>query len=374
MQLPVVDIVEVGAGGGSIAWIDADGGIHVGPRSAGADPGPACYGKGNPDPVVTDANLVLGRLNPRRFLGGQMTLDRAAAERAIEQKIAVPLGLSVPEAALGIVRIADAAMSLAVRAVSINKGVDPRNTAIVAFGGGGPLHAGAIAREIFVPTVVIPKLPGTFSALGMLMASWRQDFVRTVIGRIGTLDARTVETVFAELTAAGIEQITRDHISRPDAAFAFHVNVRYVGQEHTIPIPVASPDSLTRDRDRLRDMFHAEHLKRYKQSAPDESMEVVSLRLVVTVARKDRIAENWLNEAWVAEGSIEESVRDVVFDDPARPLKARTLWRPSLPAGMVIAGPAIVEEPTATTLVHPGDVATVHPNGHLLIAIGGSTR
>jgi N-methylhydantoinase A len=265
-------------------------------------------------------------------------------------------------------------MSLAVRAVSINKGVDPRNTTIVAFGGGGPLHAGAIAREIFVPTVVIPKLPGTFSALGMLMASWRQDFVRTLIGRIGTLDARTVEAVFAELTAAGIEQITRDHIARADAAFAFHVNVRYVGQEHTIPIPVASPDSLTRDRDRLRDMFHAEHLKRYKQSAPDESMEVVSLRLVVTVARKDRIAENWLNEAWVAEGSIEESVRDVVFDDPARPLKARILWRPSLPAGMVIAGPAIVEEPTATTLVHPGDVATVHRNGHLLVAVSGSTR
>jgi len=373
MQLPVVDIVEVGAGGGSIAWIDADGGIHVGPQSAGADPGPACYGKGNPDPVVTDANLVLGRLNPRRFLGGQMALDVAAAERAIERKIAGPLGLSVREAALGIIRIADAAMSLAVRAVSINKGVDPRDTALIAFGGGGPLHAGAIAREIFVPTVVIPKLPGTFSALGMLMASWRQDFVRTLIGRIGMLDARTVETVFAELTAAGTEQIARDDIAPANAQFAFHANLRYVGQEHTIPIPVAAPDTLTRDRDRLREMFHAEHLKRYAQSAPDESMEVVSLRLVVTVARKDRIAERWLNEAWVAEGAVEETAREVVFDDPARPLQARILWRPSLPAGMVIAGPAIVEEPAATTLVHPGDAATVHRNGHLVIAVSGST-
>ena len=372
MQLPVVDIVEVGAGGGSIAWIDDEGGIHVGPRSAGADPGPACYGKGNPDPVVTDANLVLGRLNPHRFLGGQMTLDVAAAERAIEQKIAGPLGLSVLEAALGIVRIADAAMSLAVRAVSINKGVDPRDTAIMAFGGGGPLHASAIAREISVPTVVIPKLPGTFSALGMLMASWRQDFVRTLIGRIGALDEHTVATVFAELTTAGIEQLTRDRITPADARFDFHANLRYVGQEHTIPIPVASPDSLTRDRAQLRERFHAEHLKRYAQSAPDESMEVVGVRLVVTVSRKDRIAENWLNEAWVAEGAIEESVRDVVFDDPARPLKARILWRPSLAAGMVIAGPAIVEEPTATTLVHPRDVATVHRNGHLLIAVGGA--
>jgi N-methylhydantoinase A len=150
-----------------------------------------------------------------------MTLDLAAAERAIEQKIAGPLGLSVPEAALGIVRIADAAMSLAVRAVSINKGVDPRDTAIIAFGGGGPLHAGAIAREISVPTVVIPKLPGTFSALGMLMASWRQDFVRTLIGRIGALDARTVDRVFAELAAAGSEQIIRDRIAPADAGSPF---------------------------------------------------------------------------------------------------------------------------------------------------------
>jgi N-methylhydantoinase A len=131
---------------------------------------------------------------------------------------------------------------------------------------------------------------------------------------------------------------------------------------------------LTRDRDRLHERFHAEHLQRYKQSAPGESMEIVSVRLVVTVAREDRIAERWLNEAWVAEEAVEETAREVVFDDPARPLKARILWRPSLPAGMVIAGPAIVEEPTATTLVHPGDVATVQRNGHLLIAVGGSTR
>lgn len=371
MQLPVVDIVEVGAGGGSIAWIDADGGIHVGPQSAGADPGPACYGKGNPDPVVTDANLVLGRINPRRFLGGTMALDVTASEHAIEKKIAGPLGLGVREAALGIVRIADAAMSLAVRAVSVNKGVDPRDTAIIAFGGGGPLHAGSIAREIFVPKLVVPKLPGTFSALGMLMASWRQDFVRTLIGRLGTLDAHSVEAVFAELTQVGTEQIARDGIAPSNAQFAFHANLRYVGQEHTIPIPVASPSLLTRDLGHLREMFHAEHAKRYAQSAPDEVMEIVSLRLVVTAARQDRMAETWLNEAWVPQGAAEESTRDVVFDDAACPLKTRIVWRPALGAGTTIAGPAIIEEPNATTLVHPGDVATVSAAGHLIIAIGG---
>ena len=180
MQLPVVDIVEVGAGGGSIAWVDATGGLHVGPRSAGADPGPACYGKGSPDPVVTDADLVLGRINPKRFLNGNMPLERHRGKRRVSRRgSARGSGCTVAEAALGVVTIADAAMSLAVRAVSVNKGVDPRDTAMIAFGGAGPLHAVAIAREIFVPKVVIPKLPGTFSALGMLMASWRQDFVRT---------------------------------------------------------------------------------------------------------------------------------------------------------------------------------------------------
>ena len=217
MQLPVVDIVEVGAGGGSIAWLDANRSIHVGPQSAGADPGPVCYGKGSLDPVVTDANLVLGRLNPKRFLNGGMPLDIAASERAIKKTIADPLGLSVREAALGVIRIADAAMSLSVRAVSVNKGVDPRDTAMVAFGGGGPLHGCSVAREIFIPTVIVPKLPGAFSALGMLMASWRQDFVRTLIGRLGQLKRADVEQVFHELRQAGEAQLAADGIDRAPA-------------------------------------------------------------------------------------------------------------------------------------------------------------
>jgi N-methylhydantoinase A len=370
MQLPVVDIVEVGAGGGSIAWVDPNGGIHVGPQSAGGDPGPACYGKGNLEPVVTDANLVLGRINPRRFLDGNMTLDVAAAERAIRDRIAAPLGLSVRDAALGIIRIADAAMSLAVRSVSVNKGVDPRDTALIAFGGGGALHACAIAREIFVPQVVVPKLPGTFSALGMLMASWRQDFVRTLIGGLGALASRNVEAVFDELTKLGEDRIARDGIARSAADFAFFANLRYVGQEHTIPIPVSGPHLLTGELGPLRKLFHAEHAKRYSQSAPNESMEIVSLRLVVTAERQDSLAERWLNEPWVAQGTIEETNRDVVFSDPERPLATRIVWRPSLPAGAMVQGPAIIEEPNATTLIHPGDTACVSAAGHLIVIIG----
>ena len=222
MQLPVVDIVEIGAGGGSIAWCDATGGIHVGPKSAGADPGPAAYGKGSTDPVVTDANLVLGRINAERFLNGAMKLDRRgrrARDRA--EALRADCGSACTEAALGIVQIADAAMSLAVRAVSVKKGVDPRETAMIAFGGAGPLHAVAIAREIFIPKVIVPKVPGTFSALGMLMASWRQDFVRTLYGLLGALDAKQVEAVFAELAEAGTAQVARDGIAPDTADFAY---------------------------------------------------------------------------------------------------------------------------------------------------------
>jgi N-methylhydantoinase A len=369
MQLPVVDIVEVGAGGGSIAWCDAIGGIHVGPQSAGADPGPASYGKGSLDPVVTDADLILGRINAERFLNGAMRLDRAAAERAVEKKLAGPLRLRVPEAALGIVQIADAAMSLAVRAVSINKGVDPRSSAMIAFGGAGPLHAVAIAREIFIPKVVVPKVPGTFSALGMLMAPWRQDFVRTLYGPLGKLDAGVVMAVFDELAAAARQHIARDGIAETIVAFAFLADLRYVGQEHTIAIPVADPKLLSGDFELLRKRFDAEHDQRYGQAAPDERLECVNVRLVVTAAKADTLAERWLSEPWQPEAPAAEGLRDVIFTDAARPVPTRVVWRPSLAAGARIEGPAVIEEPNATTLIHPGDVATVTEAGHLIIDV-----
>jgi N-methylhydantoinase A len=370
MQLPVVDIVEIGAGGGSIAWCDPNGGIHVGPQSAGADPGPACYGKGNADPVVTDANLVLGRINPKRFLSGAMQLDVAAAERAIREKVAEPLRLSVREAALGIIRIADTSMSLAVRAVSVNKGVDPRDTTLIAFGGGGPLHACAIAREIFVPEVLVPKMPGTFSALGMLMASWRQDFVRTLIGRLGQLDGREVAQIFSELAESGHERLGRDGIAESKADFRFLADLRYIGQEHAIPIPVRVPADLTGDSSAVRAAFDREHAQRYGQSAPDESMEIVNLRLVVTAAREDTLAERWLVEPWQPEEAVRlDGEREVVFDDPDKPLRARVAWRPAMAAGATVEGPAVIEEPNSTTLIPPGDVATVTEAGHLLIRI-----
>jgi N-methylhydantoinase A len=370
MQYPVVDIVEVGTGGGSIAWCDPNGGLHVGPVSAGADPGPACYGRGAEDPVITDADLVLGRLNGDRFLGGGMHLDRALAERAVRAKVAGPLGLGTVEAAFGIVRIADASMSLAVRAVSVNRGIDPRDTVMVAFGGAGPLHAVAIAREIFIPTVIVPKLPGNFSALGMLMAQWRQDFVRTFFGQFGAIAPEAAGRAFADLRELGEAALAKDGLAPAAAGFAYAADLRYRGQEHTIPIPVGGPDDLTADTGPATARFNEQHDRRYGHAAPDQSIEIVNLRLVVTVPRMGDEVADLLTAPWEPTEDVPEQRRPVYFDDPEKPLEARILWRPSLAAGQTIEGPAVIEEANSTILLHPGDRAVVHPWGHLIISVG----
>lgn len=371
MQLPVVNIVEVGAGGGSIAWVDNAGGLHVGPQSVGADPGPACYGKGADLPVVTDADLILGRINPQRFLNGGMPLDKSASERAMLNKVGTSLGLNAVEAALGVAKIADTSMSLSVRAVSIHKGIDPRDTAMIAFGGAGPLHAIAIAREIYIPQVIIPKLPGTFSALGMLMASWRQDFVQTFIGRVGELSKETVDKVYQELVDSSHDQMKRDGISETEADYRFFADLRYVGQEHAISIPIEATSQLSGETGEIRKRFDAEHDRRYSQSAPTEALEIVSLRLVLTAARTDNVAEEWLSRPWEPEAEAEAEVgsRDVVFNDASKPLKTAIYWRPALPAGFTLTGPAVIEEPNSTVLIHPGDEVVVHEAGHLLVTL-----
>jgi N-methylhydantoinase A len=370
MQLPVVDIVEVGAGGGSLAWCDAGGGLHVGPVSAGADPGPACYGRGGEAPAVTDADLVLGRLNGERFLGGRMALDRAPAEAAIG-RIGRTLGLGTMATALGIATIADGAMSLAVRAVSVDRGIDPRDTTLIAFGGAGPLHAVAIAREIAIPRVIVPKLPGNFSALGMLMAQWRHDYVRTLLGELGEIDAAEGARAFAELRAAGEEALARDRLAH--GRFDFAADLRYRGQEHTIAIPVAGAGDLAGDAEATRTRFDGQHHRRYGHAAPDQSIEIVNLRLTVTVARMEDVIARWLSQPWTPTEAASEQRRPVVFDDPERPLDTRILWRPGLVAGAEIAGPAVIEEANSTTLIGPGDRALIDPSGHIILTLAERT-
>ena len=238
MRLPVVDIIEVGAGGGSIAWIDEGGALKVGPKSAGSAPGPACYNLGGQEPTVTDANLVTGRLNAKRFLGGEFDLDYDKAYRAIERGVAKPLGLSVMDAALGILKLADVKMSFAVRAITMQRGYDPRKFAMVAFGGAGPLHAMAIARELHVPKVIIPPQPGHFSALGMLLTDLRQDFVQTHIQDFSMLTPVQIEGWYAKLEDEGRKVLEQEGYRMEAIQLLRTLDARYLGQEYTVRVNV----------------------------------------------------------------------------------------------------------------------------------------
>src|SRR5262245_31617572 len=368
MQLPVVDIVEVGAGGGSLAWCDDGGALHVGPMSAGADPGPACYGRGGAAPTVTDADLVLGRLNAERFLGGHMKLARAPAEAAV----APDRASARPRQRGGGTRHHDHCGwgDVTCRARGLGRqGNRPARHDADTFGGAGPLHAAAIAREISIPCVVVPKLPGNFSALGMLMAQWRHDFVRTLVGESGEISATDAARAFTELRHAGEAALARDHLRDHHARFDFAADLRYRGQEHTIAVPVAGADDLTGGGKATRIRFNEQPDRRYGHAAPDQSIEIVNLRLTVTVPRMEDAIARWLSQPWTPFEAAPEQRRPVVFDDPERPLEARILWRPGLAAGTEIAGPAVVEEPNSTTLIGPNDHAVVNESGHIIVTL-----
>lgn len=371
MMLPVVDIVEVGAGGGSIAWIDASGGLKVGPVSAGSSPGPACYGKGGTEPTITDANLVLGRLDANNFLGGQMRLDVEAARQAIVHKVAEPLGFSMEESALGIIKIADAKMSLAVREVSVAKGHDPRQFALIATGGAGPLHAASIARELSLPKVIIPDLPGTFSALGMLTADVRHDYVRTFIVQMRNSDPTVLTSVFEEMTSEAAAALRRDGIETDDSRLIRSLDLRYEGQEYTLTVPL--PTELP-DRDvwmRAREHFDDLHHARYSHSAPGESVEIVNLRLTAVgkIAGKARAFGSRLSSSTARSGKP-KGRRKVHFDEGV--FDCALYDRAAIIPGEVIAGPVIIEEQVSTSVIPPGARVSLSDKGPLIIEMTGA--
>ena len=236
IRIPVLDIVEVGTGGGSIAWLDEGGGLHVGPKSAGAEPGPASYGRGGTEPTVTDANVILGRLSPERFLGGEMRLDRNAAETALRERLGQPLGVSLERAASGMLQVATSAMANAVRHVTLERGLDPRDFTLVAYGGGGPLHAASVAKELSIGTIIIPHAPGHFSALGMLMADLRRDYVQTLFERMDDLEMFELEDQFKNLEAEGRRALEKSGIPTDRIVFERAADMRYVGQEHAVAV------------------------------------------------------------------------------------------------------------------------------------------
>ena len=366
VRTPVIDLVEVGAGGGSEAWIDAGGALRVGPRSAGARPGPACYACGGTTPTITDANLALGRLNPTFFLGGEMTLDADAARRAIAERVATPLALDVVGAAAGIVEIANAHMIGAIRLVSVQRGYDPREFVLVAFGGAGPLHANALARELGIPTVIVPPNPGIASAVGMLMTDVRHEFVTTRRLRLDTLTPGALDALFSEFAAEGQARLDRDGVPAADRRMLRSVDLRYHGQSFELPIPVPSRALTAADVARLRADFDAAHERAYGYAAREDAVELVNMRLAaIGLTPRPRRAP-------LPEGSRDpvaalKDTREVWFSEIGGWRKTTVLDRTKLANGNVIAGPAIVEEHDASTLAHPGWEATVDQYGNLLL-------
>ena len=362
VMVPMIDVVEIGAGGGSIAWRDEIGALKVGPQSAGADPGPICYRGGGTEPTITDANVVLGRLDPHNFLGGQMVLDADGARAGIERSIAKPLKMDTIEAAQAIVEIAISKMSLAVREVSVEKGYDPREFALVASGGAGPLHVCAIARELHIPKVIVPLFPSHFSALGMLLADERHDFTRTFYCDLASLDFAALATVHDEM--AGEAKKSLRHAAK--AEFQTELDLRYVGQEFTLSVPV-SRDLIKRgDRQKIRAAFDALYEHRYSHHSPDEPVEMVNIRLAA-IGKRAKLTFPKLT----AKTAAKPKRRDVYLGDPKKPVSCPIYQRPDLGAGARISGPALIEEHGTTTVLFKGDSCRVARSGELIIDVGG---
>ena len=366
IRTPVIDLVEIGAGGGSIAWVDSGGALRVGPQSAGADPGPVCYGKGGTEPTITDANLVLGRLNPHYFLGGEIVLDVERARAAILEKCAQPLGLDLLAAAHGIVEIANAAMVNALRLVSVQRGYDPRDFVLIAFGGAGPVHANRLAAETDIPTIMIPMSPGITSAMGLLVTDLKHDYSTTLIQRIDRLDARVVSNVFARMESSGRATLTKESITVSNMEFVRQVDMRYVGQSFELTIPLSTNTDMSAELfAQVLTLFHEAHERAYGFNAPGEPVELVNLRLTAV----GKIGKPQLHELPIdgAHGTAEKGRRQVYFAESDGFVDCPIYDRYRLRAGELLSGPTIVEEFDSTTVIHPGYVARVDRFGNMLI-------
>jgi N-methylhydantoinase A len=346
----VIDIVEVGSGGGSIAWLDAQKRLHVGPHSAGSTPGPVCYGRGGTEPTITDANLVLGRLNPERFLGGELKLNVTAARRSIEQRIAERLGYGqegLIQMADGIIAIAIVIMAGAIRRISVEHGLDPRDFVLFSYGGGGPLHASALAHELAIPTVVIPPEPGNFSAIGMLLADARIDAAKTFAGILNEPSVPAMAEIFGAMEKEAATALSAE-FGTGDVFFERHAEMRYRGQRHNIKVPVSG----LKDAASIRAAFEQDYQRRYGHADSKAPAEFQALHLSAfarlkqpDIARLPRAAAK----------SQPAQSRRVYIGNAGGWLEAKIFNRDSLEPGFAETGPAVIEEYGSTTLVLPSD-------------------
>ncbi|MDG6926541.1 MAG: hydantoinase/oxoprolinase family protein [Nitrososphaerota archaeon] len=366
LKTPVIDLVEIGAGGGSIAWIDSGGALKVGPRSAGASPGPACYMTGGTEPTITDANLVLGRIDPSYFLGGEMKLNPEAASNAIKEKCATPLGYTIVESAMGIVDIANASMLRALSLVSVERGYDPREFSLVAFGGAGPMHVNALAKELGIPKVIIPHNPGLTSALGLLVTDVKHEFVQTYVHQTSTIDIDRLNKIYEDFRNNAMKLLSSEGVRDEDVSFVRSLDMRYLGQSYELLVEIPDGEVKPTDIRKIEERFFAIHERTYGHAVRTEPTQVVSVRLVgIGSIPKPRI--NALPRGNESPIDASKGTRNVYFSEASSYLSAGVFERTSLKWGNVVKGPAVIEDKDATTIVHPGYRVEVEKYGYLVM-------
>lgn len=360
---PTIDIVEIGAGGGSIAWVDSAGALHVGPVSAGADPGPACYGWGGTRPTVTDANVLAGRINPDYFLGGEIPLDVGRAREAMVP-IVEAFGVDIEQAAMGVIRLADANMINALKLVSVRRGYDPRDFALIAFGGGGAMHAGALMRELRVKKVIVPTEPAVFSAWGMLTADLRLDYLRTLVTRTDQVTPARLNGIFAGMGGQALADMAAEGVGREDVVVERFADMRYLGQEHTVKVPLPGGEIGADRMSEINRRFHELHEQTYTFRL-DNPIELVNYH-VTAFGRVQTPEIKKLSGASTGLETARKGVRRVNFDELGFH-EAAIFERGLLPPGESIRGPLVVEEPSSVTVVFPDQQVTRDGYGFLHI-------
>ena len=365
--VPMVDIHTVGSGGGSIAWVDEGGALRVGPRSAGADPGPISYGRGGSEPTTTDAHLLLGRLDPDRFLSGELDVEVEDVRNAFDARLGDELGMTPEEAAQGVLDVANANMQRALRVVSVERGYDPRDFALVAFGGAGPLHACRLAEDLDVPKVVVPQTAGVLSALGLLISDVLYDDSVSRVRQWDEVSPSTLRDTFADLSEQGDQRLADEDVPPTDRQFDRTADLRYVGQSFEISVPVPDGDVDEDTLDTVVERFHERHERRFGHADPSEPVELVTLRL-----RARGLVETPEFEPPTTEGSVADAVREVrtaTYDGDDH--EATIYDRSSLPTDATFDGPAVVEGKESTVVVHPGQTAEVDAHGNLVVETRG---
>ncbi len=364
LKLPMIEIHTIGAGGGSIAAIDSGGALKVGPESAGAVPGPACYGRGGGRPTVTDANLVLGRISSQYLLAGEMGIYPEKSAEVIEEHIAKPLGVSVEDAAEGIIKVVNANMVRGIRVVSVEKGYDPREFSMAAFGGAGPLHALELAQELAISRVIIPPRPGINSALGMLTSDIRRDYVLTRIIREEDLTPQCLEQLFGEIQSKALEELKLEGLSYDNLNFNRSADLRYPRQAYELNIPLSSALLMEKELNKMIEDFHSSHLRSYGYNRQEESVEVVNIRVTAVGKLYSMKVRAEKTSPGDTPGAL-KSTRKVYFHGEF--FKTPVYNRDLLSPGSRVEGPAIIEQLDSTTVITPGKLAHVDPCYNLVV-------